>query len=340
MKRKISPVTRVITLLASAAMVAVLFLPIWRIELSAPQYPEGLVLKIYANAIGGDVDVVNGLNHYIGMRTLHTRDFVEFIALPYIIGGFLAVGLLVALINRRGLFYGWVLLFLLIAFTSMIDFYRWEYNYGHNLDEGAPIRVPGMAYQPPLIGYKQLLNFGAYSIPDSGGWIFAAVGLLLVTAGILEWKKQDRRNPVSSRTVAAILAPGILFMTSCTGGGPQPIRYGQDVCDFCKMGIADRRFGAEILTNKRKIYKFDDFHCLLQFLDSKLLPANEIADVYFLDFSGNQQWIKADEGHLLKSESLHSPMNGNIAAFKDADTMNKYAIELHGTPVTWKELYK
>jgi len=340
MKRKMSPVTRVITLLASLTMVAVLFLPIWRIELSAPQYPEGLVLKIYANAIGGDVDVVNGLNHYIGMRTLHTRDFVEFIVLPYIIGGFAAIGLLIALVNRRGLFYGWVLLILLIAVTSMIDFYRWEYNYGHNLDESAPIRVPGMAYQPPLIGYKQLLNFGAYSVPASGGWIFAGVGLLLVITGIVEWKRQGRRDVISSRTVMAILLPGILFITSCTGGGPQPIRYGQDNCDFCKMGIADKRFGAEILTNKGKAYKFDDFHCLLAFLDSKVLATKEIADVYLIDFSVDRQWVRADEAHLLKSESLHSPMNGNIAAFKNTDSMNKYAIELRGTPVTWKELYK
>ena len=339
MKRKMSLITRIITLLASLAMVAVLFLPIWRIELTAPQYPEGLVLKIYAHAIGGDVDVVNGLNHYIGMRTLHTRDFVEFIVLPYIIGGFLVIGLLVALINRRGLFYGWVLLILLIAATSMIDFHRWEYNYGHNLDESAPIRVPGMAYQPPLIGYKQLLNFGAYSVPDSGGWIFAGVGLLLVIAGIVEWKKAGKRDPVSSRKMAAILLPGVLFITSCTSG-PQPIRYGQDNCDFCKMGIADRRFGAEIITSKGKTYRFDDFHCLLEFLNSKVPATKEIADLYFIDFSGNQQWMRADEGHLLKSESLHSPMNGNIAAFKSADSMKKYAIELHGTPVTWKELYK
>ena len=44
----------------------------------------------------------------------------------------------------------------------MVDFYLWEYEYGHNLDPTAPIQVPGMSYQPPLIGYKMLLNFGAY----------------------------------------------------------------------------------------------------------------------------------------------------------------------------------
>ena len=50
----------------------------WRIELEAPQYPEGLVLQLHANKIGGDVDIINGLNHYIGMATLHTENFFEF----------------------------------------------------------------------------------------------------------------------------------------------------------------------------------------------------------------------------------------------------------------------
>jgi copper chaperone NosL len=76
----------------------------------------------------------------------------------------------------------------LFIILSAIDFYRWNYEYGHNLDPHAAIIVPGMAYQPPLLGFKQLLNFGAYSIPDVGGWMLAAAGLLLGTILWLEYK--------------------------------------------------------------------------------------------------------------------------------------------------------
>ena len=72
----------------TALFIGSLFVPMWRIELEAPQYPEGLVLQLHANKIGGDVDIINGLNHYIGMKTLHTEDFIEFTILPYIIGFF------------------------------------------------------------------------------------------------------------------------------------------------------------------------------------------------------------------------------------------------------------
>lgn len=183
---------KIITVLSSLLMVAVLFFPMWRIELNAPQYPEGLVLEIWADHLGGNVEIINGLNHYIGMRTLHVEDFPEFKILPWIMIGFAALGLIVLFANKRSIYNAWFYLFIVISVVSMIDFYRWEYDYGHELNPDAPIKVPGMSYQPPLIGYKKLLNFGAYSIPDTGGWFFVAAGVLLLTGWIIG-KRQAKK---------------------------------------------------------------------------------------------------------------------------------------------------
>jgi copper chaperone NosL len=346
MKHKLSPAVRTAALISACGMLLVLVLPIWQIQLAAPQYPEGLVLRIYAAKIGGDVDIVNGLNHYIGMHTLHTRDFVEFIALPYIIGGFAVLGFLVVLFNRKSLFYTWVGLFLLIAFTSMIDFYRWEYNYGHNLDPAAPIQVPGMAYQPPLIGYKQLLNFGAFSIPDIGGWIFAGVGVVLAVAAFYQLRQHRKtkkavlpsRAPTAPATVLlAVFIAALSILTGCHPG-PEPIRYGQDNCAFCKMTIADNRFGAEVCTRKGKVFKYDDFHCLLSALHAGTPYKKDIAAIYFVDFSGGP-WIAAANSFLLHSESFHTPMGGNIAAFASEGNRHHNQQQLNAQATTWKELY-
>jgi copper chaperone NosL len=78
----------------------------------------------------------------------------------------------------------------------MVDFWRWEYEYGHDLDPNAAINIPGMSYQPPLIGYKQLLNFGAYSIPDVGGWLFVLVGFTLLAAMIIQYKTQKNEEKI------------------------------------------------------------------------------------------------------------------------------------------------
>ena len=168
------------------ALFAVLFVPIWRIDLDAPQYPEGLRLLIYANKLGGDFDIINGLNHYIGMKTLHTDDFVEFKILTYIVAFFGLFFIVTGITRKRKMLYTLFTLFVLFGIVAMADFWKWEYDYGHNLNPEAAIIVPGMAYQPPLIGFKQLLNFGAYSIPDIGGWLFIIAGVLALVSIVLD----------------------------------------------------------------------------------------------------------------------------------------------------------
>ena len=176
---KISLLSKVLLFITALLFAGSLFVPMWRIELEAPQYPEGLVLQLHANKIGGDVAIINGLNHYIGMATLHTENFFEFKILPYIFGTFALVSVLLIFIARRKAILIFLLSYVLFVVLAAVDFYRWNYEYGHNLDPNAAIIVPGMAYQPPLIGYKELLNFGAYSIPDTGGWMLCVAGLLL-----------------------------------------------------------------------------------------------------------------------------------------------------------------
>lgn len=185
-KPTITLLSRLLLFLAAAALVVSIFVPLWRIDLVAPQYPEGLNLLIYPDKLGGNVDIINGLNHYIGMKTLHKEDFIEFKVLPYIIGFFALASLLVAVLGKRKLLYGLLGLFFAFGIFAMYDFWKWEYNYGHNLDPNAAIIVPGMAYQPPLIGFKQLLNFGAYSFPDTGGWLFIGAGLAMLIAVVYE----------------------------------------------------------------------------------------------------------------------------------------------------------
>jgi len=113
------------------------------------------------------------------MATLHTENFPEFRILPIVFGVFSFFSLLLFFIGRRLGVAILLLFYTVFILISAVDFYRWNYQYGHNLDPNAAIKVPGMAYQPPLIGYKQLLNFGAYSVPDTGGWLLIAALVLL-----------------------------------------------------------------------------------------------------------------------------------------------------------------
>jgi copper chaperone NosL len=346
MKDHLSGWVRAIVILCGLALFAVLFVPMWQIQLSAPQYPEGLVLLIYPNALGGNVDIINGLNHYIGMQTLHANDFAEFTILPYIIIAFACITVLTGIVNRRKLLVILTVSFIVFAVIAMADFWRWEYNYGHNLNPDAAIIVPGMAYQPPLIGFKQLLNFGAYSIPDVGGWIFILCGALLASSSVFEIIKHRKLNKIKKETIfrqpvsviAAVFAI-VLFLTSCNAG-PEPLHIGKENCNFCKMTISDARFGAEIITHKGKLYKFDDMHCIISSIKSGVPAATEIKEIYLTDYSGKHELRKSTEMFLLKSEALRSPMNGNIAAFSSKDSLNKTTATYKGEETVWADILK
>jgi copper chaperone NosL len=331
--------TRIMLFVAAAALIIMLFVPLWRIELNAPQYPEGLRLLINTNGLGGDVEIVNGLNHYIGMKTLHNEDFIEFTVLPYIIVFFAFASILVSIVNRRKwlnvLFFSFVV-FGLIAFA---DFWRWEYDYGHNLDPNAAIVVPGMAYQPPLIGFKQLLNFGAYSIPDKGGWLFIGVGVILLTLTLMEWKLY-KRNKLLPRPQLAMILLLTATIAGCNEISPDPIKTGTDQCYSCKMTISDPRFGAVLITNKGKQLKFDDITCLRSFIQSKSMEGIADADIYFVDFSDKHLLHHSNSVYLMKSETLKGPMNGDILAFSNRDSFTKALGDFKGVETKWEALLK
>lgn len=165
------------------------FTPIWWIWMWAPQYPEGLNLYIWLKDITGDVEIINGLNHYIGMKHIRVEMFPEFDFMPGIVGALMTIGLAAALIGRRWALVTFLAIFTLTGIVGMTDFYLWGYDYGHNLDPTAAIKVPGMVYQPPLIGSKELLNFIAYSAPATGGWAFISSGAITIIALIWDMKK-------------------------------------------------------------------------------------------------------------------------------------------------------
>ncbi len=336
-EKNIGTISKGLLLIAGILLVVSLFNPIWRIELDAPQYPEGLALTIHANKLGGEVDIINGLNHYIGMKTLHANEFIEFTVLPYIISFYALACLLVIFINKKKALYFLFGAFVLFGIVAMIDFWRWEYDYGHNLDPNAAIIVPGMAYQPPLIGFKQLLNFGAYSIPDIGGWLFIVSGLLMAAAVILEFMKTKK---MMKQNMMAVVLPIILFsFFSCGQKDPDPIKLNSDNCDNCGMTISNPKFAAVLFTTKGRTYKFDDISCLLDYKNDNKEKAIG-AGLYVSNFLNDNKLLPVEIAVYIKGDNVKSPMGGNIAAFNDRESANTYAVDLSAEFTDWNAIKK
>jgi copper chaperone NosL len=332
----LSVTSRILVAFASGALIAVFFLPAWRIDLFAPQYPEGLTMNIWINKLTGDVDIINGLNHYIGMKPFSEADFPEFAYLPYVVGFFMLLGMLVAITGNRRFLFLYLLLTVLGGALAMYDFYMWEYNYGHNLDPKAPIQVPGMSYQPPLIGHKRLLNFDAYSFPDVGGWVVIGAAAMAFLVWFLEWFKQRRAFKLHVVTILALIP--LMFFNSCNAQ-PEPFKYGTDNCHACKMGIMDPKFGAEIITTKGKVYKFDDLICIVRFLKSGAIKQDEIKQNVVINFEKENDFIDVKKAFFFVSNELRSPMGSNAAAFITEQAAQKAKAGKEGELMKWEAIY-
>jgi len=188
-----SATRRILIALSALLLAGVYLVPIWQIQLQAPQYPEGIGLLIHHNTITGnkpqDLRNINGLNHYIGMKSIEPDMVPALKIIPYAILFYVIFGLVVAVTGSVKLGWIWLSLIVVGLLAAFVDFYMWGYDYGHNLDPNAAIVVPGLTYQPPLIGSKQLLNMRATSMPH---WGSAFVGVSFVIAVMTLWIKKPK----------------------------------------------------------------------------------------------------------------------------------------------------
>ena len=336
---ELSKTTRFLIAIGSILLAITYFVPLWQILLWAPQYPEGLIMRIWHNTLSGDVEIINGLNHYIGMKHISVEMFPEFGFIGIFIGILMAVGLLAAAFGSARTLFLFTLLSYVYGVAALWDFWRWGYEYGHNLDPNAAIKVEDMSYQPPLIGYKNLLNFTAYSGPDTGAWVI--IGVCLMATALWWWEffrhrkvKMNASKLVGRASLAATIL-ALLSFNSCAIA-PEPIRYGHDGCHLCKMTLTDKRFGAEIITTKGKVFKFDDLNCLVNYLKSGEVSEQNLGQVVTVDFKQTGTFVDVHKAFFLQSDAIKSPMRADIAAFANRQDLDVVRKEIrNGTEMSW-----
>ena len=334
--------TRIALAIGSILLVITFFVPLWQILLWAPQYPEGLTMKIWVDKIAGEIDIINGLNHYIGMKHISVEMFPEFKFLGILVGILMAVGLVTAISGRSRMLFVFTLLSYVYAVAALWDFWSWGYEYGHNLDPNAAIKVQDMSYQPPLIGYKNLLNFTAYSGPDIGAWVIITVCLM---ATLLWWweffqnKKQLLKGGLVMQKMLSLSPVFFLLFFSACAATTEPIRYGHDACANCKMTLTDKRFGAEIVTMKGKVFKFDDLNCLVEYLKKGGIAEKEVSQIVSVDFNNPGSFVATEKAFFLQSAALKSPMRGDIACFSSKIDLEAVKIQIGGgVEMVWENV--
>ncbi len=194
-------------IIGSLLLLGLFKFPLWNILLGAPQYPDPLGMDIYIQGIQGveefDIQNINGLNHYIGMKTIpKVEDMWEFSVFPKVIGLMVALGVIIGILGFLGKvsykwFLGWFILMSILGIMGMYDFNLWLIDYGTNLDPKAIMKLENldgtpMSYKPPLLGYQKMLNFDVDSWPATGAYMIF-VGMMLTVVAFFVGKSESKK---------------------------------------------------------------------------------------------------------------------------------------------------
>jgi len=130
----------------------------------------------------------------------------------------------------------------------------------------------------------------------------------------------------------------IILVCSCKVK-ERPVSYGTDECAYCKMTIMDHRYGAELVTQKGKIYTFDAAECLIEYLYQNEEVGQNASYLLVTSYTEPDQLIDARSATYLVSKAMPSPMGAYLTAFSSRQTAKEYQQEKAGELYTWDELY-
>lgn len=173
--------------LASLLLLVSLFLPYWKMTLLAPQYPGGLTVEVYVNRMTGDVNEIDGLNHYIGMRPLEEAAQLERSVSMVAITILAMLLLAAAFVHSK-----WAALLalptILMPYVFLADMYFWMRHFGMNLDPRAPLSGAIKPFVPPIFGEGMVAQFRTIASFEIGIYLAILAGVLAV-AGLYTQRK-------------------------------------------------------------------------------------------------------------------------------------------------------
>lgn len=197
--------SRFVLALLVIPLVLSFMVPMWRIRMEAPQYPEGLDLYIYSYKVEGgndnnDIQEISVLNHYIGMAPIDRAALSDLDWIPFLFAGLIILALRTAVIGNVSSLLDLLVVTTYAGIFGFGRFYYKLYTFGHNLDPKAPITVD--PFTPAVLGKKQIANFLTEAWPGGGTYLVAVfatgVAILLLIHLVVGRKRAKARGELDS----------------------------------------------------------------------------------------------------------------------------------------------
>lgn len=208
-----------ISVIASSLIAIGSMMPLWELELIAPQYPQGLFIFAHGYSMSGDIKEINALNHYVGLTPLDPAKIIELKLFPFGVVSVIAVVLFGAVIFNGRKRYWSALASAVIPVVMLADLQYQLYIFGHEIDSDAPLDLEN--FTPHVLGDTQVMNFHSVARPGTGFW-FLIMAFLLLSSGLslCKWLLRTWNNTGKSHTNQNAVAV-VLILLLYSAGSPR-----------------------------------------------------------------------------------------------------------------------
>jgi copper chaperone NosL len=102
------------------------------------------------------------------------------------------------------------------------------------------------------------------------------------------------------------------------------------------MTISQNQWGAEIVTDKAKILKFDAIECMAKYINDGLIKHDDIHSCWTVAYDNPGQLSDVDNSYFLHARSLPSPMAMFLTGFSAKSARDKTMNQHPGDALDWK----
>lgn len=141
-----------------------------------------------------------------------------------------------------------------------------------------------------------------------------------------------RRHSQSQLAVVVLSA----LLTACGVAGPEPITLNEDACDYCRMTIADARFGGQAVTRTGRAHTFDSIECLAAW--ARAAKPGTVRALYVIDLQHPGAFVRVEQAGFLKGGVLRSPMGRSVVAFASPKAAEEQRTMLGGRALAWADV--
>jgi len=139
-----------------------------------------------------------------------------------------------------------------------------------------------------------------------------------------------------NKITTTLLAMLLIVLAGCEPT-PQPIQFGSEQGDYCRMIITEPQFASQILNKQGRAFKFDSIECMAAYALTAD-GSDNFHSHWVPNFTNPDEWLRAEDAFFLHSETLRSPMGLYLSAYSDRETAEEYLQEYRGEIVGWDEV--